>query len=504
MHTIIEREKAIKLFLKFKSYSRTVNKLGYPSTRTLRRWIEEYNKNGFLHKKFKKENNCFYKSRYTDDQINIAVSHYLEYGECISFTVRELGYPSKGILKNWLVDKNIKTNKIFCNSDFVDKALSDKQKNKNNVTSIKNLNYDIINNKEKKEVNYMKNDVHKNKSKIRDKTKYEDKNSAKNYEDLLEELEKVRLERDVYKMAAELIKKDIGINKENLTNPERTIIINALNNKYSIKSLLKILNISKSVYYYNKRQLLNNKYDYLKPTITNIFNDSFKTYGYRRIHIILKKEFSITISEKIVRKIMKEEKLIVITIKRKKYNSYKGELSPEVPNEINRDFHAKNINEKWLTDITEFSIPSGKIYLSPLVDCFDGGLVSWSIGTSPNAELVNTMLESGILKLNNGEKPIIHSDRGCHYRWPIWIDIMDKNKLKRSMSKKGCSPDNSACEGFFGRIKNEMFYNKKWKGVSTIEFINILNTYLIWYNEKRIKISLGGCSPMEYRHKLGL
>ncbi|MEG1987253.1 MAG: IS3 family transposase, partial [Bacilli bacterium] len=81
---------------------------------------------------------------------------------------------------------------------------------------------------------------------------------------------------------------------------------------------------------------------------------------------------------------------------------------------------------------------------------------------------------------------------------------MDDNKLKRSMSKKGYSPDNSACEGFFGRIKNEMFYNKKWTGVSIDEFITILNNYLVWYNEKRIKVSLGGCSPMEYRHSLGL
>lgn len=77
-------------------------------------------------------------------------------------------------------------------------------------------------------------------------------------------------------------------------------------------------------------------------------------------------------------------------------------------------------NEKWLTDITEFSIGEKKVYLSPIIDCFDGLPVTWTIGTSPNAELVNTMLDNAIAQLDDGEKPIVHSDRGCHYRWPGW------------------------------------------------------------------------------------
>ena len=113
------------------------------------------------------------------------------------------------------------------------------------------------------------------------------------------------------------------------------------------------------------------------------------------------------------------------------------------------------------------------------------------------------MLDQAIATLKDGEKPIVHSDRGCHYRWPGWIDRMEYTGLTRSMSEKGCSPDNAACEGFFGHLKNEMFYNRSWQGVSTKEFIAILNDYLIWYREK-LKLSLGGLSPMEYRRSLGL
>jgi transposase InsO family protein len=114
------------------------------------------------------------------------------------------------------------------------------------------------------------------------------------------------------------------------------------------------------------------------------------------------------------------------------------------------------------------------------------------------------MLDDATAGLKPGERPIIHSDRGSHYRWPDWIKRMTKAKLTRSMSKKGCTPDNAACEGVFGRIKNEMFYNRSWMGVSLTDFIDILNDYLHWYNEKRIKLSLGAMSPLEYRESLGL
>ena len=201
---------------------------------------------------------------------------------------------------------------------------------------------------------------------------------------------------------------------------------------------------------------------------------------------------------------MQEDKLIVPNVRRRKYNSYKGEITPAVPNVIERDFHAEQPNTKWLTDITEFHIPAGKIYLSPIIDCFDGLPVSWTIGISPDADLVNTMLDSAIGMLNENEHPIVHSDRGAHYRWPGWIERMAKAGLTRSMSKKGCSPDNSACEGFFGRLKNEMFYGCSWKDVTIEEFKRIIDEYIYRYAEKRIKLSLGGMSPIQYRQSLGL
>lgn len=157
------------------------------------------------------------------------------------------------------------------------------------------------------------------------------------------------------------------------------------------------------------------------------------------------------------------------------------------------------------SDITEFQISAGKVYLSPMIDCFDGKVISWSIGTRPDARLVNTMLDAAVeTVVRNSKRPVVHSDRGAHYRWPGWLSRIADAKLIRSMSRKGCSPDNAACEGFFGRLKTELFYPRNWQSTSIEQFIQDLDSYIRWYNEKRIKISLGALSPVEYRESLGL
>lgn len=241
----------------------------------------------------------------------------------------------------------------------------------------------------------------------------------------------------------------------------------------------------------------------VRRAIRDIFERNNRCYGYRRIHAVLRRH-GIRVSEKVVRRLMAEERVVVRTTRRRRYSSYRGEISPAVANLVDRNFCAAAPNEKWLTDITEFQHPEGKVYLSPMIDCFDGLVVSWTIGTSPDAELVNTMLGEAIDTLADDERPIVHSDRGAHYRWPGWLSRINDANLVRSMSRKGCTPDNAACEGFFGRLKNELFYPRDWRGVSLEQFMVEVDSYIRWYNEKRIKVSLGALSPLEYRKSLGM
>jgi transposase InsO family protein len=313
----------------------------------------------------------------------------------------------------------------------------------------------------------------------------------------------MQLEIDILKETINVLKKDPGVDQTALRNREKAVIIGALKNKYSLPVLLNKLDMARSSYFYQIKVISgNDKYHELRDRVRKLFEGNKECFGYRRIHALLKNQ-STTVSEKVIRRIMKEENLTVQIKKTRKYNSYKGEISPAAENLINRNFHAECPNQKWLTDITEFSIKAGKAYLSPIIDCFDGMPVAWSIGTSPNAELSNSMLRFAISTLKPGEKPIVHSDRGCHYRWPEWISIMENAGLKRSMSKKGCSPDNAACEGFFGHLKTEMFYNKNWNDTTIEDFIQEVDHYMQWYRTDRIKLSLGGLSPLNYRRRIG-
>lgn len=509
MFTYEDRRIAVDLYYKYHGNGAAViRELGYPSRNALRQWVKEFERDGDLHKRHKR------KSKFSKEEREFAVNHYLEHGKLITKTIRAIGYPNRYTLSQWLkediegymsrpIAKSSKEE--YTDSEkkeaVIDLMVRDKSAKKiaddYGITPVTLYHWkDTLLGSEKECI--MKN------KKLDISEDNEKEKLTQEIEQLKKEVYRLQMEKDILEKAALILKKEKGISPDILSNKEKVVLIDALSSQYSIKELLLCLNMARSSYFYHKKKaLLGDKYADLRGKIKDIFDLNYQSYGYRRIYGALKSE-GITVSEKVIRRLMQEEGLNVISVKKKKYSSYKGEISPEVDNIINRDFHSDRPNEKLLTDITEFSIPAGKVYLSPMIDCFDGLVTAWSIGTSPNAELVNSMLDIVIANLKEGEHPIVHSDRGCHYRWPGWIQRMNDNGLIRSMSKKGCSPDNSACEGFFGRLKNEMFYGRNWANVSINEFIDVVNNYIVWYNEKRIKKSLGFKSPKEYRKELGL
>lgn len=289
----------------------------------------------------------------------------------------------------------------------------------------------------------------------------------------------------------------MGDNFSSLTNKEKTQIVIALKNEYRVSDILPIINLKKSTYFYENKSLLKDKYKMEKNLIIQLFHDNYDCYRYRRIKASLFQEYGIKISEKVIRKLMKELSLFVYAPKKAKYSSYKGKISPESENLIKRDFKAKEPYSKALTDITEFSLCDGKVYLSPLVDCFTGVPITYTIGKSPNTELTNSMLDKAHDIVGNTNM-IVHSDRGFHYRLDCWINRMNDFGYLRSMSKKGCSPDNSACEGFFGTLKNEFYYSRNWNLVTADEFIIELEKYLDWFCNKRIKKRLNYLNRNEY------
>lgn len=161
------------------------------------------------------------------------------------------------------------------------------------------------------------------------------------------------------------------------------------------------------------------------------------------------------VSEKAVRRPMKEEGIEVRYAKRRRrYSSHIGEITPRRRRPRQETAQGGVPNELWLTDITEFSAADGKLYLSPVIDCFDGKAVSWAVSDSPDNPLVERMIDEKIATLRDeGRRPIVRTDRGGHCRGGMWIEKLEGQRMGRSMSRKGNSGDNAACEGFFGRMK---------------------------------------------------
>ena len=457
MYTKEEKKTALEFYEKIHSVTKVIQKLGYPTREGFYKWLRELkNSSERVKAPRRRINNSPAHPLHPSPELKLeTIRRCFERGENVKLVAEEIGY-SRPTIYQW-------------------KRLYDQK------GAAAFMRYQDI---------------------PRGKLEETSKSTSEEIAELKAQMRKMQLKIDVLEETIKVIKKDRDVDLKTLKNREKATIIDVLKSEYSLPELLEITGIAKSSYYYLKKSQTD-KYFELRRKIREIFEENRNCYGYRRIHAILSRE-NIRVSEKIIRRLMKEENLVVKIKRTRKYNSYKGEITPAVENIVARDFHADKPNEKWLSDLTEFSIPAGKVYLSPIVDCFDGFIPSWTAGTSPNATLVNEMLLKSVDKLKPHEKPILHTDRGCHYRWQGWIDITENFGLTRSMSAKGCLPDNAACEGFFGRLKNEFFYGHDWSDYSLEDFISALDDYIVWYNNVRIKESLGFLSPLEYRQKIGL
>ena len=273
--------------------------------------------------------------------------------------------------------------------------------------------------------------------------------------------------------------------------------------------VLRFLGIPRSTYHYHRARAGADRYARLRERVREIFEGLGRSRGYRPIWARLRLEGT-RVSEKVVRRIMREEGLRPAYLRRRRrYSSYAGENGAAPPNlplrpDGTHDFSAPAPNLLWVTDITEFRLPCGdRVYLSAVVDCFDGRPVAWSASGRPDSALANSSLEAACATLAPGERPVVHSDRGCHYRWPGWVAICEANGLVRSMSRKGRSPDNARCEGFFGLLKNEFLRCRDWAGVTAGAFVAELDAWIGWYRSGRAKRSLGWRTMDENRRAMG-
>ncbi len=261
-------------------------------------------------------------------------------------------------------------------------------------------------------------------------------------------------------------------------------------------ALLEMAGIPRSVYYYYlKREKRGDKYQYIKSEIESIYHENKGRYGYRRITMELHNRGH-KINHKTVQRLMNLMNLKSM-VRIKKYRSYRGEVGKIAPNIINRDFHADRPNQKWTTDITEFQLFDRKLYLSPILDMYNGEIISYSISERPVLNQVIDMLNKAFEKHPSVKGLIFHSDQGWQYQHKQYQKKLLDMGIQQSMSRKGNCLDNSIMENFFGLLKSELFYLEKFSSYD--EFKEALENYLDYYNNRRIKSKLKGLSPVQYR-----
>lgn len=260
--------------------------------------------------------------------------------------------------------------------------------------------------------------------------------------------------------------------------------------------LLRAAGLARSTFYYWVAELqAQDKYAHLKESIKDIFHRHKGRYGYRRVTAALRQAGQV-VNHKTVQRLMGILGLKSL-VRPKKYQSFKGETGKAAPDRLKRHFQARRPNQKWVTDVTEFSVAGERLYLSPVMDLYNGEIVAFEAGQRPSFELVRTMLERALARLKPGERPILHSDQGWQYRMPAYQLALKRRQLQQSMSRKGNCLDNAAIESFFAVLKSELFHGRKFGSIGQLK--QDLTEYIHYYNHERIKMKLGGLSPVQYR-----
>lgn len=237
------------------------------------------------------------------------------------------------------------------------------------------------------------------------------------------------------------------------------------------------------------------KYEEVKAAIKVIYHTNKGRYGYRRITLELRNQ-GYHINHKTVLKLMNECG-IKCQVRIRKYRSYKGEVGNIAPNLLQRNFKAQKPNQKWVTDVTEFSLFGAKLYLSPILDLFNREIISYSVSEKPSFQQTIDMLDKAFEKIPDNVNLILHSDQGWQYQMKHYQYRLQQKGIIQSMSRKGNCLDNSVMENFFGLLKSELLYLQEFKSIK--HFRTALEEYIYYYNNHRIKGNLKGLSPVQYR-----
>ncbi|WP_244147848.1 IS3 family transposase [Vreelandella zhanjiangensis] len=310
-------------------------------------------------------------------------------------------------------------------------------------------------------------------------------------------LEQLLQENEYLRAEVAYLKKLRAASGQRASRAEKARVVLELKQGHPLPMPLKVAELSRSTFYYQVRvQQLDDRHAGLKRRIHALYERHKGRYGYRRITAALRQAGE-QVNHKTVQRLMQHLGLKSL-VRPKKYRSYRGQPA-SVPNLLARQFQAERPNQKWVTDVTEFNVRGEKLYLSPVMDLYNGEIVSYSIQKRPQFSLVGGMLKKALAKLANQEAPLLHSDQGWQYQMPAYRRKLAEYGVIQSMSRKENCLDNAAIESFFGTLKSEYFYLNRFDNIEQLQAG--IRRYIHYYNYERIKIKLKGLSPVQYRNQ---
>jgi putative transposase len=261
--------------------------------------------------------------------------------------------------------------------------------------------------------------------------------------------------------------------------------------------LLEVSGLARSTFFYHQTRLIApDPRAGLKTAIREVFENNKGRYGHRRVHRELVAA-GWRVAKKTVLALMRRLGLVCLVRRRRRYNSFKGEVGKTAPNLLARDFTATAPNRKWVTDVTEFAIAGRKLYLSPVMDLFDRQIIAYTTSDSPNLQLTNSSLQQALITQRPSHSLLVHSDQGFQYQHNSWQTLLTTAGATQSMSRKANCYDNAIIENFFGHLKEELFHHTTY--TSTHAFTTALHDYIHWWNNHRTSTTLEGLSPVQYR-----
>ena len=269
-----------------------------------------------------------------------------------------------------------------------------------------------------------------------------------------------------------------------------------LRHEFPLDGLLKVAGLARSTFYYQcKASQKADKHAQLKARIRSVFEQHKGRYGYRRITSAIR-HLGTRVNHKTVQRLMQLMKLKSL-VRPKKFRAFRGTVGRIAPNVLQRQFDADAPNQKWVTDITEFRVGERKLYLSPVLDLYNGEIVAYETATRPAFAMVARMIKKAFRRLGVDDRPVVHSDQGWHYQMDAYQALVSQRALTQSMSRKGNCHDNATMESFFGTLKSEFFYPNRFESIEALQAG--IRHYIHYYNHHRIKRKLKGLSPVMYR-----